>query len=347
LRDEIRWRIKSGGELNVAMQLLRGLHNPGLGKNGVSDTKCVATIGNFDGVHLGHQAIIRQVVQEARHRRLPALIIIFEPQPMEFFKGSDAPARLMRFREKFRVLDEFGLDYVFCLRFDQRLSQFSATDFVRKVLVEHLNVAHLVIGDDFRFGGDRQGDYTLLCKLSQQLGFTVENTRTVLANEASPAGDQTFLQRASSTFVRELLAQGELAKAAELLGRPYFFSGRVAHGQKLGRQLGFPTANVHLLRMNSPLTGVFAVTLFLKSTGKYYPGVANVGCKPTLGQFKPSLEVHLFDFNQDIYGKYVEVRFHKKLRDEQRFDDLDTLKQQIAEDSKKARAFFTKHAIAD
>jgi riboflavin kinase/FMN adenylyltransferase len=325
------------------MQLLRGLHNPGLGKNGVADTKCVATIGNFDGVHLGHQAIIRQVIQEAKKRQLPALIIIFEPQPMEFFKGNDAPARLMRFREKFHVLDDFGLDYVFCLRFDLRLSQLSAGDFVRQVLVEHLNIAHLVVGDDFRFGGDRQGDYALLCELSRKLGFTVENTRTVLANESTPVADQSFLQRASSTFVRELLVQGELIKAAQLLGRPYFFSGRVAHGQKMGRQLGFPTANVHLQRVNSPLTGVYAVTLFLESDGKHYPGVANVGCKPTLGQFKPSLEVHLFDFNQNIYGEYVEVFFHEKLRDEQRFDDIETLKQQIAEDSKKAQAFFSRH----
>jgi riboflavin kinase/FMN adenylyltransferase len=330
----------SDGELMVVMRLLRGLHNPGLGHNGVSDTKCVATIGNFDGVHLGHQAIIRQVVTEARKRNLPAMIIVFEPQPMEFFKGTDAPARLMRFREKFRVLADFGLDYIFCLKFDQCLSQLSAYDFVRKVLVEHLNIAHLVIGDDFRFGGDRQGDYALLCELSKKLGFTVENTRTVLANESCPLGESVFLQRASSTFVRELLAQGELDKAAQLLGRPYFFSGRVAHGQKLGRQLGFPTANIHLHRVNSPLAGVYAVSLFLKSAGKMYSGVGNVGCKPTLGQFKPSLEVHLFDFNENIYGEYVEVQFHEKLRDEQRFDDISKLKKQIAIDSEHARAFF-------
>ena len=330
----------------VAMRLLRGLHNPGLGKGGVSDSKCVATIGNFDGVHLGHQAIIRQVISEARKRNLPALIIVFEPQPMEFFKGDEAPARLMRFREKFQVLADFGLDFLFCLKFDRHLSQFTAEEFVQEVLVKHLNIAHLVIGDDFRFGGDRQGDYSLLCQLAKQFDFTVENTRTVLAEASSISANfvddagTNACQRASSTFVRELLAQGELAKAAQLLGRPYFFSGRVAHGQKLGRQLGYPTANIHLQRVNSPLSGVYAVSLYLKAHDKYYSGVANVGCKPTLGQFRPTLEVHIFNFNADIYGEYVEVQFHQKLREEQRFDSISELKQQIATDSEQALAFF-------
>ncbi len=329
------------------MHLLRGLHNPGLGEGGVSNTKCVATIGNFDGVHLGHQAIIQQVILEAKKRQLPALIIIFEPQPMEFFKGDDAPARLMRFREKFQALSAYDLDYVFCLKFDEQLSQLSAKEFVQKVLVSHLNVEHLVIGDDFRFGGDRQGDYKLLCTLSKELGFSVENTQTILAKESCdtdsadcPLEEQDFVQRASSTFVRELLAQGEFTKVAQLLGRPYSFCGRVAHGQKLGRQLGFPTANINLKRVSSPLSGVYAVSLFLKSENTMIPGVANVGCKPTIGQFKPSLEVHLFDFNKDIYGEYVEVQFHRKLRDEQRFDGVEQLKKQIEMDSQRARAFF-------
>lgn len=328
------------------MRLLRGLHNPGLGKGGVSESSCVATIGNFDGVHLGHQAIIRQVISEANKRNLPAVIIVFEPQPMEFFKGDEAPARLMRFREKFQVLSEYGLDFLFCLRFDQHLSQFSAEEFVRKVLVNHLNIAHLVIGDDFRFGGDRKGDYALLCQLAKQLGFTVENTHTVPADascrwvNSDTVSEHSICQRASSTFVRELLAQGELAKAEQLLGRPYFFSGRVTHGQKLGRQLGFPTANVNLQRVNSPLSGVYAVQLYLKAQDKYFSGVANVGCKPTLGVFRPTLEVHLFDFKADIYGEYVEVEFLQKLRDEQRFDSLSELKQQIATDSEQAKAFF-------
>jgi riboflavin kinase/FMN adenylyltransferase len=331
----------------VAMHLLRGLHNPGLGYAGVSNTKCVATIGNFDGVHLGHQAIIQQVISEAKKRQLPALIIIFEPQPMEFFKGDDAPARLMRFREKFQVLSAYDLDYIFCLKFDAKLSQLSAKEFVQNVLVSHLNVDHLVIGDDFRFGGDRQGDFKLLCRLSKELGFTVENTETILAKESCDfdldecsleEGD--FSQRASSTFIRELLSLGEFTKVEQLLGRPYSFCGRVAHGQKLGRQLGFPTANINLKRVSSPLSGVYAVSLFLKSENKMISGVANVGCKPTIGQFKPSLEVHLFDFNKDIYGEYVEVQFHYKLRDEQQFSGIEQLTEQIEIDSQAARAFF-------
>jgi riboflavin kinase/FMN adenylyltransferase len=329
------------------MHLLRGLHNPGLGYSGVSNTKCVATIGNFDGVHLGHQAIIQQVISEAKKRQLPALIIVLEPQPMEFFKVDDAPARLMRFREKFQVLSAYDLDYIFCLKFDEKLSQLSAKEFVQNVLVSHLNVDHLVIGDDFRFGGDRQGDYKLLCRLSKEFGFTVENTETILAKESCDSDlgecsleDGDFSQRASSTFIRELLSLGEFTKVEQLLGRPYSFCGRVVHGQKLGRQLGFPTANINLKRVSSPLSGVYAVSLFLKSEIKMIPGVANVGCKPTVGQFKASLEVHLFDFNREIYGEYVEVQFHYKLRDEQKFSGIEQLKAQIEIDSQAARAFF-------
>lgn len=319
----------------VALHLLRGLHNPGLGEKGVANTKCVATIGNFDGVHVGHQAIIRQVISEAKRRCLPALIVIFEPQPLEFFKGIEAPARLMRFREKFQVLAEFDLDFVFCLKFDESLSRLSAREFVQNVLVNHLNVEHLVIGDDFRFGGDRQGDYRLLQTLSRELGFTVENTPTILA---SPARAQE--QRASSTYVRELLAQGELAKVELLLGRLYSISGRIVHGQKLGRELGFPTANIDLKRSASPLCGVYAVSLQLKNSATKLPGVANVGSKPSVGQFKPLLEVHLLDFNEQIYGAHATVIFHKKLRDEQKFADLSLLKAQIATDISGARSFF-------
>lgn len=330
------------------MHLLRGLHNPGLGGKGVSNTKCVATIGNFDGVHLGHQAIIQQVISEAKVRQLPALIIVFEPQPMEFFKGDEAPARLMRFREKFQALSAYNLDYIFCLKFDAALSQLSAKEFVQNVLVSHLNIDHLVIGDDFRFGSDRQGDYRLLCHLSKDLGFTVENTQTILAKESCSADSEEcpleegdVSQRASSTFIRELLSLGEFTKVEQLLGRPYSVCGRVKHGQKLGRQLGFPTANIDLKRVSSPLSGVYAVSLYLRSENRIIYGVANVGCKPTVGQFKPSLEVHLFEFNKDIYGEYVEVQFHQKLRDEQKFSGIEQLKKQIEIDSRAARVFFT------
>ncbi len=336
----------------AVMHLLRGLHNPGLGREGVADTKCVATIGNFDGVHLGHQAIIRQVLDEAERRQLPSLIIIFEPQPMEFFKGNDAPPRLMRFREKYEALATFGLNYVFCLKFDRRLSQLSAFDFVKNVLVDHLNIDHLVVGDDFRFGGDRQGDYKLLCELALSFGFTVENNRTVLAAESdalslpdTQLAEPDFNQRASSTLVRELLSRAEFVKVEQLLGRPYTLCGRIAHGQKLGRQLGYPTANIHLKRVSSPLSGVYAVTVHIRSMKKYVNGVANVGCKPTLGQFKPTLEVHLLNFKGELYGEFVEVRFHKKLREEQRFENISTLQQQISRDSEAATHYFAQQKV--
>lgn len=330
------------------MQLLRGLHNPGLGESGVENTRCVATIGNFDGVHLGHQAIIQQVVTEAQKRKLPSVIIIFEPQPMEFFKGQDAPARLMRFREKFLALSSFELDYVFCLKFDAKLSALTAEEFVKQVLVCHLNIEHLVVGDDFRFGGDRQGDFRLLKRLSDSLGFTVENTQTIraqsscLTDEECALDEHDFLQRASSTFVRELLAVGEFAKVAQLLGRPYSFSGRVVHGQKLGRQLGFPTANINLKRVSSPLSGVFAITIKCgkMESNRIYNGVANVGCKPTVGKFKSLLEVHIFDFDKDIYGEHVDVMFHQKIREEKRFSGVEELKKQIKQDEEVARSFF-------
>ncbi|MFT7184988.1 MAG: riboflavin kinase/FMN adenylyltransferase, partial [Pseudohongiellaceae bacterium] len=235
------------------MRLLRGLHNPSY-----NEAKCVATIGNFDGVHLGHQAIIQQVVTKAEKLGVPSVVIIFEPQPLEFFQGSAAPARLMRFREKYQALSSFGLDYVFCLKFDSKLSQLSAESFVETVLVSHLKVCHLVVGDDFHFGGDRKGDFALLQSLGQIKGFSVENTPTLFESDACS-------ERISSTFVRALLAESKFAAAQNVLGRAYSIAGRVIHGQKLGRQLGFPTANIALHRINAAFTGVYAVKVCLQS----------------------------------------------------------------------------------
>lgn len=312
------------------MRLLRGLHNPGIEKTG-----CVATIGNFDGVHIGHQAIIEQVVSKAKERNVPSLVIIFEPQPMEFFNGTEAPARLMRFREKFQILSGFDLDYVFCLKFDARFCQLSAEAFIEKILVSHLHLKHLVIGDDFRFGGDRQGDYTLLVEMGKTNGFTVEHTPTLLDSEVEKG------ERVSSTHVRNLLAAGRFADVEQLLARPYQITGRVVHGEKLGRQLGFPTANIALQRVKAPFSGVYVVKL-IRETGESFCGVANIGVKPSVGSFLPSLEVHLFDFDADLYGEHVSVEFDSKIRDEQRFEGLDALKQQIAKDIEVARRCMTK-----
>jgi len=317
----------------VAMQLLRGLHNPGL-----KEAKCVATIGNFDGVHLGHQAIIKQVVSKAKSLGVPAVVIIFEPQPMEFFQGESAPARLMRFREKFQALSSFGLDYIFCLKFDSHLSQLSAESFIDAVLVSHLKVSHLVVGDDFRFGGDRKGDFSLLQKEGELKGFTVENTPTLLTDALD--------ERVSSTFVRGLLSQAKFLEAHHVLGRAYCITGRVIHGQKLGRQLGFPTANIALHRIKSPLCGVYAVQVNINK-GKSVLGVANIGVKPTVGNFLPSLEVHLLNFNGNVYGKQLSVTFCQKIRDEQRFESIEVLKEQINNDINVARRYFNQTVLVD
>ena len=314
----------------MATRLLRGLHNSGLAEEAAEG--CVATIGNFDGVHIGHQAILEQVTREASERRLCSVVIIFEPQPLEYFKADDAPVRLMRFREKFQAISELALDYVFCLKFDARLSKLSAQEFVEQILIAHLNVKHLVVGDDFRFGGDRSGDYSLLQELGEKLGFSVESTRTIECDGAH--------QRSSSTLIRDFLSESDFDMAEKALGRPYSFFGKVIHGQKLGRQLGFPTANVALKRVKVPFSGVYVVSLYLDGDNPGYKGVANVGVKPTVGNFFPSLEVHLLDFQQDIYGQNVRVVFHQKVRGEQRFDGINALKEQIAKDVVQARAYF-------
>jgi len=319
----------------VSIQLLRGLHNPGMQPHEPSG-KCVATIGNFDGVHLGHQAIILQLIAEAKKRGLPSLVVIFEPQPMEFFKGKESPPRLMCFREKFQALSEFNIDYVFCLKFDADLSQLSAQEFIQKVLLSHLKIDHLVIGDDFRFGGDRLGDYSLLVDSGRENNFTVENTPTVLCESKKSLGKGV---RVSSTYVRQLLHEGEFSLVQKVLGRPYEMAGRVIHGEKLGRQLGFPTANISIKRINAPFSGVFAVSLSFES-GTSYQGVANLGVKPTVGNFKPSLEVYLLDFDGDIYGKKVSVHFRHKIRQERKFDGIEDLKVQIEKDVEHAKRYF-------
>jgi len=324
----------------VAIRLLRGLHNPGL-KFFESKRKCVATIGNFDGVHLGHQAILQQVILEAKKRGLPSLVVIFEPQPLEFFKGVDAPARLMRFREKFQALSHFEIDYVFCLKFDAALSHLSAQEFIQKVLIKHIQIEHLVVGDDFRFGGDRCGDFPLLQASGKRHNFTVENTPTVLCTLEPSTNELEDLPatRISSSFVRGLLASGKFEQAKKVLGRPYEIMGRVKHGQKLGRQLGFPTANIGLQRVNVPFSGVYVVRL-KRLNGQSLEGVANIGVKPTVGNFKPSLEVHLLAFNDDLYGEAVSVHFLEKLREEKKFNGIEELKSQINIDVTNAKQYF-------
>lgn len=304
------------------MQLVRGLHNLRPQHRG-----CVATIGNFDGVHRGHQAILARLRERARELGVPSCVVIFEPQPREFFAPDTAPARLARLRDKLQLLAGEGVDRVLCLAFNQRLSKLSASEFVDTILVDGLGVKHLEVGDDFRFGCDRVGDFEFLQQAGVMQGFTVEAAQTVELDGI----------RVSSTQVRNALAAADFALAERLLGRPFQITGRVLHGQKLARQLGTPTANIQLKRRRVPLTGVFLVNVDID--GKTWPGVANIGVRPTVqGDGKAHLEVHLLDFAGDLYDRRLTVVFHHKLREEQRFASLEALKTAINADVAAARA---------
>lgn len=306
------------------MQLVRGLHNLRPEHRG-----CVATIGNFDGVHRGHQAILTRVRERASELGVPSCAVVFEPQPREFFAPETAPARLARLRDKIELLKAAGIDRVVCLAFNRRLRELSAAQFVQQVLVDGLGVQHLEIGDDFRFGCDRAGDFEFLQQAGMAAGFTVEAAATV-----ELAG-----LRISSTRVRDALAAADFALAERLLGRPYSIRGRVLHGQKLARQLGSPTANVQLKRRKAPLQGVYLVSA--EVNGQRYPGVANIGVRPSVtGDGRAHLEVHLLDFAGDLYGQNMTVAFHRKLRDEQRFASLEALKKAIDADIAAARVYW-------
>jgi riboflavin kinase / FMN adenylyltransferase len=307
-------------------RIIRGFHNLPAASQG-----CVATIGNFDGVHLGHQSVLTQLAMKGDTLGLPAVVITFEPQANEFFSPEKAPARLSRFREKVEALRAYSIQQLCVLRFNQKLAQMTAQDFIQRLLVDGLNVRYLVVGDDFRFGKDRQGDFALLQQAGRQFGFQVVNMHTFSVDQI----------RVSSTRIREALKTGDLMLAEKLLGRPYRMSGRVAHGDKRGRTMGFPTANIHLHRCKVPLSGVYAVQLF-GIDGEPIKGVANVGVRPTIaGDKKALLEVHLFDFDRDIYGEHVQVHFLHKLRDEQKFSDLTALISQIEQDCSEAKKYFS------
>jgi len=305
------------------MELIHGLHNLRSRHRG-----CVATIGNFDGVHLGHQAVLGQLAERGAELGLPTVVVTFEPHPREFFARGAVPARLTRFREKLQALRRFSVARVVCLRFDQALANMPAAAFIRRLLVEGLAVRYLVVGDDFRFGKGREGDFAMLRAAGDEQGFQVAAMHTFNVDG----------MRVSSTRIREALAQDDLLTAEKLLGRPYRMCGRVVHGDGRGRTIGFPTANIHLHRSSSPVSGVYAVEVFGLDK-EPLAGVANVGTRPTLGGTQSRLEAHLFDFDADIYGRYVHVDFLHKLRPEQRFESLEELVAQIRKDAAEARAF--------
>ncbi len=307
------------------MRVIRGLTDLKPLKKG-----CVLTIGNFDGLHLGHQVVIDKLVKQGQRLTLPVVVLIFEPQPLEYFLGDNAPSRLMRLREKVLQFTQLPIDDLLILPFNRRLADYDAHTFIQTLLVETLNVKYLVIGDDFHFGKARQGNFALLKEKGRELGFEVENTQPY----------QQVGMRISSTLIRDTLGKGDLKLAKQLLGRDYSICGRIVHGHKRGRTIGFPTANIALFRKNTPISGVFAITLSGIGENEIQ-GIANVGTRPTInGGSKIILETHLFDFNQEIYGAYVNVHFKKKIRNEQRFESLNHLKQQIKHDVIRVKQFF-------
>ena len=291
------------------------------------------TIGNFDGIHRGHRALLDRVVARGREASLGSCVLTFEPHPREFFAPAAAPARITRMRDKLELMAQAGIDRVHVARFDARLAALQPEAFVERYLVDGLGARRLLVGRDFRYGKSRVGDFASLERAGQRLGFSVDAMADVLAEG----------ERVSSSAVRAALASGDLALAARLLGRRYAISGRVAHGEKLGRRLGCPTANI-VLRRAPPLSGVFVVEVEVEEGGEKRRGVASVGRRPTVNPTaRPLLEAHLFDVDEDLYGKHLRVGFLHKLRDEMKYPDLEQLKSAIAADAAAARAYFGRH----
>lgn len=310
------------------MHLIRGLHNLNLVQDRL-EAGCVLTIGNFDGVHLGHQQVLASVFETAAHKKIPSVVMIFEPLPIEYFSAQVAPVRLMNLREKLQAFQSTDIDFVLLARFDDVFASRTAEEFVTDILLDGLNIKHLVVGDDFRFGKGREGNFTFLQARGERDGFTVNDIPTFRIEG----------ERSSSTNVRAQLDKPNLEKAECLLGKPFCFNGRVIHGQKLGRKIGFRTLNLNPKREKMPVLGVFAV----KVSGiadRDWEGVANIGVRPTVSGLRPSIEVHLFNWDADLYGKHVTVKLAKFIRPEMKFDGLDALVAQIKLDAAHAKEFF-------
>lgn len=303
------------------MELIRGIHNIRERHKG-----CVLTIGKFDGVHLGHRAVLTNLIAQAQRQRLPTTVMVFEPQPEEVFNAAAAPARLSRLRDKYLAFKRLGIDRLLCVKFDRKFADMSPQAFIDDLLVTALGVRYLVVGDDFRFGQGRRGDYALLQQASQQQDFTLSSTQSF----------RLATNRISSSLIRQTLAQGDFCAAEQMLGRPFSIAGKVVHGEKRGRQLGFPTANILLKRCKSPLHGVYAVKVRVDQN--VYAGVANIGHRPTVSGQRAQLEVHLFDFNGNLYGQFIEVEIHAGIRAEKKFASLEQLQTQITQDATAARA---------
>ena len=292
----------------------------------------VVTIGAFDGLHHGHEHLLRRVMAESHDRGVPSVVMSFEPTPREFFAAAAPPARLMRFREKFDSLAGHGIDIFYCPRFSEAMRSISADAFIRRILVHGLNARHIVIGDDFRFARKREGTLDELVRAGNALDYSVERVPSVIVDGI----------RVSSTAIRDALAVGDLARATALLGRPYRMSGRIVRGRQVGRSLGYATANVDLRRRQSAVTGIYAVRVHGLPEGPI-EGVASVGTRPTFDLIKPLLEVHLFDFDREIYGEYIHVDFIEHLRDEEKFASVDDLVAQMKIDEENARSALAAH----
>ncbi len=305
------------------MELIRGRQNIS------SSTKpSVVSIGNFDGVHLGHLQLIEMLHKEAHRAGVPATVLTFDPHPHEFFSAATALPRLSTFREKLEQLSKAGVDKVVCLRFNALLARTSAEDFVREYLINGLGVRALIVGDDFRFGRNRNGDFTLLQEMGRQAGFAVSSVETFIVDG----------HRVSSSRIRQILQDADFRLAERLLGRPFAISGRVAHGDKRGHTWGFPTANLMLRHSNLPVGGVYAATVSRREGEKLH-GVVNVGFRPTVGGKRFLVEVHLLDHDENIYGQRLTVEFRHKMRPEKHFESFDHLKVQIGRDIEQARKF--------
>ncbi|RVU85394.1 bifunctional riboflavin kinase/FAD synthetase [Leucothrix sargassi] len=286
---------------------------------------CVATIGNFDGLHLGHQHILQQLNSQSQQYRLPKVVISFEPLPTEFFSDHQSP-RIYPFRDKCRYLESMGVDYFICLRFNDALAQMEPEAFVEKILFKTANVRALVVGDDFCFGKDRKGNFDLLKRLGEQNNMQVSESFT----------HKDLTGRVSSTRIRQHLMAGETAAASALLGRKYALSGRIRHGAKLGRTIGFPTLNLRIQDNIAPANGVYAVKVRGLSA-EPLKGVANLGNRPTVDGLETRLEAHIFDFDQSVYGEHIQVELVEYLRSEKKFESFDLLKAQIVKDAQQAR----------
>lgn len=311
------------------MEFIRGLTNLQRYRK-----KCAATIGNFDGVHLGHQKVLAQLRDVAKKAGLISTVVIFEPQPIEYFSPDKAPSRLTRLREKLQQFSRHDIDRVVCLRFNDRIANLSAAEFVDDILVNALSVKELIIGDDFRFGKNRQGDYSYLVNVAEEKEFNIAMTDTF--NQGN--------ERVSSTLIRQALANGEMAKASKLLGRPYRISGRVVHGEKRGRKLGYATANIELHRYLSPVVGIFSGRVF-GVNNMPLDAVVYVGSRPVYKGEHVILEVHILDFEGDLYGQHIQVELLEKLRGDDNLDSEEAMLLQIEKDIEDARNSFKRHNL--